>query len=112
MATTRAAKRRRAKARQICLSKRAYATDMEAAHTAGLQALKWNVKLYIYKCPVGKHWHLSRSQSDRNDTPSVFGSATCITSSKGKKSLYSEAHSTSEPSIPLGSGKSRMNGGH
>ena len=54
-------KKRRDKARYTCRSKRAYATDLEAAHTAGLQALKWNTKLFIYKCPVGNHWHLSRS---------------------------------------------------
>lgn len=90
-------KRRRAKERQICLTKRAYATDLEAAHTAGLQALKWNTRLFIYKCPVGNHWHLSRSAPCQ-----TYPSSKAIKSGRVKKVL-----TTKEPSSEVGSGRTQ-----
>jgi hypothetical protein len=64
MTLTKVAKIRRAKARSICQTKKRYATDLDAAHMAGAQALRTGHKLYIYKCPAGNHWHLTRSKPD------------------------------------------------
>lgn len=43
-----------------CLAKRQYPDSDEAARVAGIEALRRGVKLKIYKCPYGDHWHMAK----------------------------------------------------